>query len=461
MSKSAARPNGIVFFTDQQRFDSTGVHGNPLELTPNFDRLAAEGTHLFNSFTCQPVCGPARSCLQTGHYATTTACWRNGIALRPDQPTLAHYFNAAGYHTGYIGKWHLADQNPVPAAQRGGYRYWLASNVLEFTSDAYQTRMFDGRGRPVDLPGYRVDALTDAAIRFIDENRKFPFFLFVSFVEPHFQNHLDNYPAPEGYEPRYAGRWMPPDLAELGGTSARHLGGYWGMIKRLDEALGRLCDALKSLDLLEQTILLVTSDHGCHFKTRNSEYKRSCHESSIRIPTALYGGPFTGGGRVRELVSLPDLPPTLLAAAGIPVPAHMQGQSVLPLIARRRVTWPREVFVQISEDHTGRAIRTERWKYAVVAADQNAAQEVAGYRYGQSGSGRGRLQAAGADRYVEAYLYDLHADPYELVNLAGLENYRAVADDLRRRLIRRMVHAGEKAPRIDKAPVRPAGQRHP
>ncbi|HZT41398.1 MAG TPA: sulfatase-like hydrolase/transferase, partial [Chthonomonadaceae bacterium] len=80
-------PNVLVFFTDQQRHDTTGMHGCPLDLTPNFDRMAAQGTHLFHSYTCQPVCGPARSCLQTGLYTTQTGCYRNGIALPSDTKT--------------------------------------------------------------------------------------------------------------------------------------------------------------------------------------------------------------------------------------------------------------------------------------------------------------------------------------------------------------------------------------
>ncbi len=179
--------------------------------------------------------------------------------------------------------------DPVPPENRGGYDYWLASNVLEFTSDAYQTRLFDNDNQPVDLPGYRVDAMTDAVIRYIDQQKDNPFYLFTSYIEPHHQNHLDDYPPPDGYRERYTGKWIPPDLAALGGSTHQHLGGYYGMVKRLDEALGRLMDALKSLDLLDNTIILFTSDHGCHFKTRNSEYKRSCHESSIRVPTAFHG----------------------------------------------------------------------------------------------------------------------------------------------------------------------------
>ena len=325
------------------------------------------------------------------------------------------------------------------------------------------------------LPGYRVDALTDAAIRYIDTHQAEPFFLFVSFLEPHHQNHLDDYPPPVGYREQYTGRWTPPDLAALGGSSARHLGGYYGMVKRLDEALGRLLDALRSLSLLENTVVLFTSDHGCHFKTRNSEYKRSCHESSIRVPTALCGPGFDGGGQINALVSLIDLQPTLLDAAGLPIPPGMEGRSILPLLrgrshegvrtgqeedshegvrtergedshegvrtAQEGSPWPEEVFVQISESQVARAIRTRRWKYCVNAPDRDP------------------WAHSGADRYVEEALYDLQADPYELDNLVGIEAYRAVADDLRRRLLARMVAAGEPEPVIEAAPPRALPQR--
>ncbi len=435
------KPNVIVFFTDQQRWDTTGVHGNPLELTPNFDRMAQRGTDVHYSFTCQPVCGPARSCLQTGLYATNTGVFKNGGLLPEGVPTLAECFSNAGYDTAYIGKWHLGSQDPVPEEERGGYDYWLASNLLEFTSDAYDTVMFDNDGKAVKLPGYRVDGQTDAVIRYVNEHQDDPFFLFASYIEPHHQNHLDDYPPPDGYRERYTGRWTPPDLAALGGSSAQHLGGYYGMVKRLDEALGRLLDALRSLDMLDNTVILFTSDHGNHFKTRNAEYKRSCHESSIRVPTALQGPGFDGGGRLDALVSLVDLPPTLLDAAGIPIPETMEGQSILPLVNREKVDWPDEVFVQISESQVGRAIRTDRWLYCVDAPDAQGSTDPS------------------SDRYVEQYLYDLHADPHELTDLVGVDAFRGVADDLKARLIARMVAAGEDAPEIEDAPSRHLMQR--
>lgn len=435
------KPNVLVFFTDQQRADTSGLHGCPLELTPNLDRLAGKGTHLAHTFSCQPVCGPARSLLQTGLYPTRTGCYRNGIPLPPDAKTLAHHFSAGGYDTAYIGKWHLGSADPVPAQEQGGYDYWLAANALEHVSDPYHTVLFDNEGTAHEFPGYRVDAMADAAIRYIDNrDDEQPFFLFLSFLEPHHQNRVDDYPPPPGYRERYTGRWMPPDLAALGGSAHRHVGGYYGMVKRLDEALGRIMDALTSLGLADDTIVLFTSDHGCHFRTRNAEYKRSCHDASIHVPGVFWGPGFDGGGRVDHLISLIDLPPTLLDAAGLPVPDEMDGKSLLPLLQDRQAPWQDDVFIQISESGVGRALRTRRWKYSVSAHDADGWRD------------------AGAKEYEEKYLYDLEADPHELHNLVGFRSHQEVARVLRQRLCQRMQEAGEAEPRIIPAPTVESGQ---
>lgn len=377
--------------------------------------------------------------MQTGKYATTTGCYRNGIPLPDGEKTLAHYFKKADYDTAYIGKWHLADDTydgAVPEKERGGYESWLGANLLEFVSDSYDLHLFNNDNEDVKLPGYRVDAQTDAAISYLNRDREKPFFLFLSYLEPHHQNHLDDYPPPDGYRERYTGRWIPPDLAALGGSTHQHLGGYYGMVKRLDEALGRLLDALKSLEQLNDTVIAFTSDHGCHFKTRNGEYKRSCHESSVRVPLALQGPGFDAGGQVRDLVSLIDLPPTLLDAAGIPIPKAMQGRSFLPLVQKQTSEWLEDVFIQISETQVGRAVRTQRWKYGVVAEEADPWHDMS------------------AERYTEAYLYDLQVDPYELSNLAGFATHREVSGALKERLMKRMVAAGEQEPVIEAAPER-------
>lgn len=435
--------NVIFFFTDQQRYDTTGAGHNPCGLTPNFDRMAEDGTLVERAFTPQPVCGPARAALQTGKYATTTGNFHNGVVLPREHRTMADYFNDAGYFTGYIGKWHLASgKHAVPKEERGGYQWWLGANSLEHTSLPYSTTVYDNDNQPVQLPGYRVDALTDAAIRFISDrkNEEKPFFLFLSFLEPHFQNCHDDFPAPDVYKNMPAG-YMPPDLGALKGTAWEHLGGYYGMVKRLDEALGRIRDALKSMGMEENTIVVFSSDHGCHFKTRNAEYKRSCHESSIRIPLAFYGGPFTGGGKLRKKASLVDLAPTLLDACDIAVPGDMQGHSLMPYVRRTEKDDSGDIFVQISESVVGRAVRTDRWKYSVEALDKNPSAD------------------AGSDEYTEAYLYDLEHDPYELHNLIHSEAHEKVCHVLAERLKKCMADAGEAVPVIHFARKERMGQR--
>lgn len=175
---------------------------------------------------------------------------------------------------------------------------------------------------------------------------------------------------------------------------------------------------------------MFTSDHGCHFRTRNDEYKRSCHESCIRIPLVIYGPGFNGGAVREELVSLVDLPPTLLEVGGAQVPAGWHGRSLVPLASGLASDWPEEVFLQISESQVARSVRTHRWKYCVDAP-------------GCSG-----VQDAASPLYVEQYLYELQADPHEQHNLVGDPAYRAVCDELAATLVRRMVAAGEAAPRI-------------
>lgn len=420
-----------MLLTDQQRWDTVGAHGNPLALTPHFDQMAQEGVLVANSFTCQPVCAPSRAALQTGRYPASIGCFRNGIPLPTNATTLAHHFARAGYETAYVGKWHLADDavaGPVRAEQRGGYQRWLASNLLEFTSDAYQTTMYDEDNRPRELHGYRADAVTGAAIEFLREKHDRPFFCFVSLLEPHHQNSRDDYPAPDGYRERHDGKWIPGDLAALGGNAEEHLGGYLGMVERVDECLGTLRAELDNLNLADDTVVLFTSDHGCHFKTRNDEYKRSCHDASIRVPTALAGPGLATGRPIQRLISHVDLPPTLLEAAGLEVPDELHGRSLVPLVRGEEDPRPNEVLVQISESEVGRALRTPRWKYGVTGPDADP------------------WQAASASEYHDAYLYDLHADPDELDNLVSSRDHVATIASLRSRLADLMVAAEENRP---------------
>ena len=188
------------------------------------------------------------------------------------------------------------------------------------------------------------------------------------------------------------------------------------MIKRVDEAYGRLMDCLKSLKMIDDSVVVFTSDHGNNFKTRNNEYKRSCHDSSIRVPTSFYGNVFNGGGRIKELVNILDLHATILDAAGVKNPKHTDGKSLLPLVNRKKINWPEDIFVQISESQLARAIRTKKWKYCIedVNLDPN--------------------ENSFSKNYVEKNLYDLESDPYELNNLIGLEAFNEISKQLRSKI---------------------------
>jgi len=440
-------PNVLLFFTDQQRWDTCGCYGQPLEVTPNLDRLASEGVKFERAFTCQPVCGPARSCLQTGKYATEVGCFTNNRMLPQDHKTVAHWMSEAGYEVGYIGKWHLASSGerggpddfrtrPVPIERRGGYKdFWLASDVLEFTSHGYDGHMFDAAGRKVEFKGYRVDCQTDFVLDYLrTRDGKRPFFLFLSYLEPHHQNDHKRYEGPEGSKEKFGDFVVPGDLADTEGDWRENYPDYLGAINRLDYNLGRIVDELERLGMRRDTVIIFTSDHGSHFRTRNSEYKRSCHEASVHIPMVINGPGFPAGKAVPELVSLIDLPPTLLSIAGLEVPRYMRGRSLQPLVDGAAEDWRREVFIQISESHVGRALRTERWKYSVRAPDRN------GWEHPDS------------DVYVEDFLYDLESDPHELHNLVKEPSLAEVRAELAAALKRRMVEAGEREPEIRPAP---------
>lgn len=166
---AATRPNVILIISDQFRWDCLGANGRtPLNLTPNLDVMAREGTNFANAITNQPVCAPSRACLFTGQYATKHGVWQNGIALPTDAMTIAKAFRATGYTANYIGKWHLASEvhndrstlGPVPPQYRGGFDdFWEGCNLLEWTSHPYEGSIWDGAGREIRFENrYRVES---------------------------------------------------------------------------------------------------------------------------------------------------------------------------------------------------------------------------------------------------------------------------------------------------------------
>jgi len=331
------RANVVVVLSDEQRWDTLGCYGQPLPISPDLDRMAAEGVRFAHAFTPQPVCGPARACIQTGRYATETGCFRNNISLPRTERTLADYLGEAGYETAYIGKWHLAtDGNDedcyraraIPPERRGGYRdYWLAADVASYCSHSQAGWLFDADGGRVCFEGYRADAYTDFAIdclRRRDAGR--PLLLFLSLVEPHPQPYHKlyegppptrerflyrdiTYEGPDGSAERFADAPVPGDLREGEGFWREYLADYLGACESVDANVGRLLATLDELGMANDTLVLFTSDHGEHFYTRHPRTGRRRRHRSFRQPRRPRSdGAGRGGARAAATDARPPAP---------------------------------------------------------------------------------------------------------------------------------------------------------
>ncbi len=247
-SGRAGRPNIILIISDQFRWDCVGAMGiNPMNLTPNLDRMASRGVLFRSAFCNQPVCAPARASIFTGLYPRKHGVWKNGIPIQEDATTLATTLRGAGYTANYIGKWHLAPQptaaqaGPVAEANRGGFRdLWLGANTLEFTSHAYEGDLYDNDGKPVHFSGqYRTDFMTGHAQKFL-RSAKSPFLLCLSYLEVHHQNDTDTFDPPKEYAKRYPNPFVPGDLRPLPGSWPSQLSDYFACVAKMDETVGTI-----------------------------------------------------------------------------------------------------------------------------------------------------------------------------------------------------------------------------
>ena len=420
--------NVIFYFSDQQRYDTVTK-----EIMPNLIDFAEDGTFFENCYTCQPVCGPARACLQSGVYPTECGCHINGIPLPDNTKSLADYFNENGYDTAYIGKLHLSsgknggdnikcETTPIPKNRLWGYNYFRGADVLEFTSHGYDGYIFDENGKKIDFKGYRADKINDFALEYINNHSgEKPFFMFISQLEPHHQNDRHRFEGPKEKVEKYKKYPIPDDLSFLKGNYKEMYPDYLAALESLDDNFGRLIACLKEKGIYENTTIIYTSDHGCHFKTRNSEYKRSCHDSSIHTPLVIKGEGFKKGVHDDRLVSLADLPATILSAAGISVPDYYQGVAVQDNSERNCV------FIQISESQCGRAIRTKRYTYSVTSK---------------------KILSSHSNIYFEDFLYDNEKDPAQKNNLIKSKEYNGVKTEMKNLLIEQIEKIEGKRPKI-------------
>lgn len=452
LNAGMTRPNVVLYIADQMRWDFIGAYGlNPTVRTPNLDKIVARGVAFSGAVTNQPLCSPSRACMLTGRYATETGMWKlpPPATLNTDLPTLATVLRSNGYTANFVGKWHLAPRFPndpksrgfVPPEFRGGFLdYWEGANELEWTSHPYEGTIWDAAGNPITFKDeYRVDFITDRAVRFLKQPHEKPFLLFISQLEPHFQNDEKRFVAPNGYAERFQNPFVPPDLLHLPGDWQAQLPDYYGCIEKIDESVGTILQTLSDQNQLDNTIFLFSSDHGCQFRTRNVEYKRSPHDSSIRVPFVAQGPGLNRSLVVPEIAGNIDLTPTLLDSVGVEIPATMKGKSLLPLIddPQSRLNWKNQALIQISESMVGRAIRTDEWTYCVVDPGLNGSK------------------ASSSMRYKEYQMYNNYSDPAQLVNLAGRQPFKQAAAQLRAQLLGMIVESGEPEPEIEPATLYP------
>lgn len=385
------RSNIIWVFGDQHRGQAIGYMGDPNANTPNLDRLATEGVTFTHAVAGFPLCCPYRGSLLTSRYPHQCVPGHQQ-QLPADYPTIATVFNEVGYHTAYIGKWHLdgfqedngrAAMHIVPPARRGGFNHWVG---YENNNSQWDSWIHGGSGDSAfheQLPGYETDALTDLFIAYLKERSQDdqPFFAVLSVQPPH-----DPYLASSDFMNRYTSgqielRANVPDISRFTERARRDLAGYYAMISNLDWNMGRIRDALNDCGLADNTHILFFSDHGDMHGSHGQFRKTSPWEESIRVPFIMGGQkPFYQhhSGYFPVPINHVDIAPTTLGLCGITPPTWMQGTdySGYRLHDRTVTDEPDSAFLQSviptghsdSVDRPWRGVVTnDGWKYVVLA----------------------------------------------------------------------------------------------
>ena len=330
------RPNIIFLNTDQQSRYAQGASGNPWVRTPNLDALGASGVRFTRAYCAAPVCGPSRSCLNTGRPSHETAVLVNGIPPRRDLPEMCGWFHEAGYHVAWVGN-RKGDQPPLPTDADG--RFELAF--------------------PDGCPGLGIDRdgpVVDAAIDFLRRPRERPFFLTVPLMNPHdicywvMDKAHDTADAarelptlPDNFEPvqpepdfvrrcrrrRYYGQENIYTASWNEERWRRYLRQYYALTERVDGEIGRLLDALRDTGLEQDTLVMHTADHGEGMAAHRWVVKLMFWENVVGVPLTLsWPGTIPAGQTRHQLASGMDVLPTLCDYAGIVTPTGVTGHSL-------------------------------------------------------------------------------------------------------------------------------------
>lgn len=422
------KPNIIILLADQLRAQALGYAGDENVITPHIDSLAAHSANFQYAISNLPVCTPYRASLLTGQRPLTNGIFMNDVRLDTAAVTLAEVLAKNGYNTGYIGKWHLDGQYRLaftpPGPRRQGFQYWKAVNCSHnYNRSAYYLN--DDTTRRY-WEGYDAIAQTKDAEDYIQGHASGsqPFFLMLSWGTPH-----SPYPtAPEKYKSMYDPETIAlrPNVPEqLHAKAQKDLAGYYAHITALDDMVASLISRLKAEGILDNTIILFTSDHGDLMGSHAHYAKQRPYDESIRVPFLVYDGRKAGirPGRYDAMIGADDIMPTLLGLAGVGIPQSVDGVSFAKYL-RGRKTSPKDSlalfyciqpFGQWTRKQGGkeiRGIRTPRYTYV-------------------------------RDLNGPWLLYDNGSDPYQQHNLVDLPEHASLQSRLDRLLLKRLNETGD------------------
>lgn len=443
------KPNIVVVQADQMAAQALGAYGDEAAKTPHMDALAEDGAVFDRAYCNTPLCAPSRASMMTGQMPSEVGTYDNGDDFSASTPTFAHHLRAAGYHTALIGRMHFigpdqehgfeervttdvypADLDMVPEWNKplDQRLQWYHDADAVFTAGPSQATVqqdFD------DEVGFRtLRHLNDRVRANQAAGENVPFLMVTSFIHPHDpyeppQEHWDRFSEGEIPDPQYpevpsAGQdphshrlramsgfdQRDPSIEEV--RRARR--SYYAAVSYIDDHIGRIRQRLDELGLLDNTVILVTSDHGDMLGEKGLWYKMSPYEESSRVPMIVYGPEhLVPKGRFANPVSLLDLTPTLLELSDAQE-SDMAGLSLLESARREQsgATTPedRDVIVEyLAEGTHAPQLTLVRGQYKFIVCPGDPDQ-----------------------------LFDLNADPHELQNVAAVSEYADVAQVLRKGL---------------------------
>lgn len=342
-STSPKRPNLLYVFDDEHRFQS--MPGEPYSDSinaPNLDAFRKANFSMERCISNYPLCCPYRGILMTGLWPFQNGVTRNWIELGTNFESIGHVFDKAGYHTAYVGKWHLSgpghDRAFIPAGpHRQGFQDWHVWGAVD-KHMSYSFTYNPDTGEKIQPQGYQATLMTDQAVRIIQEQKGAdkPWMMVVSWHPPHFP--VDD--APEEDEAFFASKKVAlrpnvkTGISDRGpvkskGAIEKFHQGYYAHIRAIDREFGRLLKALDDTGQADSTIVIFTSDHGEMAGSHGRMYKNVPYEESVRVPFYVCYPGVTPKGKSSEVhFASIDIYPTLCGLAGIPVPEHCKGRDL-------------------------------------------------------------------------------------------------------------------------------------